>query len=152
MKSLSESLFDSKTQMTESLFDTDLATKEIKLGELFEFKYNTPFKTKSIIDSFFTEALKRDTKVKGRDKFDIIIKGLRKIIENIPIIGSESDEILQNKISALIYPYLKTTLPIDASVKVYEGGQPIKSFNCLNEIDLLAVFILSKVGIFYKRN
>ncbi len=39
MKSLRESLFDSKTQTTESLFDNDLVSRDIKFGDLYEFEY-----------------------------------------------------------------------------------------------------------------
>jgi len=38
MKSLVESLFDSKTQMTESLFDNDLSKKRILLGDVVELE------------------------------------------------------------------------------------------------------------------
>ena len=36
MKSLIESLFDSKTQITESLFDKDIVSKDLKIGDLYE--------------------------------------------------------------------------------------------------------------------
>ncbi len=151
MKSLVESLFDSKTQTMESLFDKDLVTKTIKFGDWFEFRYNTPFKTKPIIDAFYVNALKQDLKIKGRDKFEVIINAVRKIVENISIIGGESSEQLGDKIKEKIDPYLTTQYSNGSyNVDVYNNSKR-SDFNHLNDVDEVAIFIASKVGVFYKR-
>ena len=140
--------------LIESLFDADLTTKDIKFGDLFEFRYNSPFKTKPIIEAFLVDALKHDMKIKGRDKFEVIINGLRKIIENIPVVGSESDKQMRDKINKLIDPYLSTQYsnnPYNVDVRDDSNQHLGGYFNHLNDVDTVSIFIAGKVGVFYKR-
>lgn len=143
--------------LVESLFDTNLATKNIKFGDLFEFRCNTPFKTKAIIESFCVDALKHDMKIKGSDKFEVIIKGLRKIIENIPVIGSENSAQLCDKIKPLVKPYIASQYLNNSYMDPYIVGvrddskQNFGDIKQLNNIESLAIFLLSKIGLFYKK-
>ena len=60
MKSLSESLFDSETQMTESLFDNDIATKNILFGDMLEFQSVSGYgDLTNILDLFSKPKLKK---------------------------------------------------------------------------------------------
>jgi len=99
MKSLRESLFDSKNQMTESLFDTEKnITKDTTFGDLFKFEsFNI---VKNITDrstyqdlskSFSVGRIKKVTNIQGKDKNETIYKGLVHIIENIKFIGDPDD-------------------------------------------------------------
>lgn len=140
--------------LVESLFDDNLVTKDIKFGDLFEFRYNTPFKTKTIIESFCVDTLKHDMKIKGSDKFEVIIKGLRKIIENMPVIGSENNVQLCDKIKPLVKPYISSQYlndPYIVGVRDDSKNNNFGDFKRLNDIESIGIFILSKVGVFYKR-
>ena len=65
MKSLSESLFDSETQITESLFDNDIATRNILFGDMLEFQSVSRYgDLTGILDLFSESKLKKAAKGK----------------------------------------------------------------------------------------
>lgn len=162
MKSLRESLFDSNTQTTtESLFDKDLIRKNIKFGDLFEFEYSTPFKTQPVIDKFHVTSMRYNLKVKGKDSFDVIVNGLKKIILETPIQGDADKKWLEKTLTDRIERYL-TDFPDDSTVRISFYREDPKSAirkslitqrdcNLLDdEIHSMDIFIQLSVGLYFK--
>ena len=143
MKTLAESIFD------------DNATKELTFGDLFECIGHTPARTKPVIDAFFIDALKRDTRTKGNDKLEVIAESLRKIINSTPIVGSESSEQLREKLMDRICPYIKTAFSRYDAIKIYEyNGWRASEFKTLLDFDprgTMHIYIIGKVGLFYNK-
>jgi len=79
--------------LKESLFDSDLATKDLTFGDLFELdeKYSSNWKYCPLDKQFSAQKIKSKTKVTGSDKCEIIFNGLVKLIENIKLKGFPED-------------------------------------------------------------
>ena len=143
--------------LVESLFDPDLATKDITFGDMFECTGHghTPARTKPIIDAFFIDALKRDTGTKGNDKLEVIAESIRKIIDDTPIVGSESSERLREKLTDRICPYIKTAFSRYDAIKIYEyrgwGASEFKTLLDFNPRSIMHIYIIGKVGLFYNK-
>lgn len=105
MKSLRESLFDSKIQTMESLFDKDLIEKDLPtFKEVFEFKKDNS--DAGICGNQFSfRRLKKDIGAPGKDEEEIIFNSIVKIIEDIKMNEIYTHGI-EESISEALSPYV----------------------------------------------
>ena len=145
--------------LSESLFDRDLVKRKLTFGDLFEFDYNTPFKTKPVIDAFFVDSMRDELKTKGRQPFDVIVDGLKKLILETPIV--KTDEYwLHREITKHIKKYLVSPGDDDYIVSICLGKNnhwdyrsDNRNVDLLNSnvFDKIGINIQGKVGLFFRR-
>ena len=96
--------------LSESLFDADLAKKDITFGDLFELTYSSgeqyydlnPHPNWTLDNLYNYKLIARDARVTGTPG-EIVLKGLQKLVMGLPI----KAEMTNKELNAMLKPFEK---------------------------------------------
>jgi hypothetical protein len=149
MKSLRESLFDSKIQTMESLFDKDLVEKDLPSFKDI-FKLSSKYRIGPCSRQFSYKRLKKDIKVDDNNEAAIILNSIAKIIGDIKLYEMDSMGP-EEAIAKAISPYvLSSWKPFKQKyVSVWNGKNIATSYSSHQfldwdevQIDILGVSLM----------
>ena len=126
--------------LKESLFDSDLVTKKLTFGDIFELdEYESRKSLHSpLSQEFSVQRLKRLVKVKGRDNDEIIYNGIVKLISDIELKGKPEDlnkQWLRDKIQDFSWDLFRK--PFDNYKSLYTGFSKNGILSVYRDINLL---------------
>lgn len=153
--------------LKESLFDSDLGTRDLTLGNIFEFipqrstvgakYYIDSYRNVPITDCIDIKSLKRDTKVSGSDD-KVILNGFAKLFLDIKFIPDYTSRELCREYKELVDKYLhfdryegKNHIIIQFYKTPLKFPKDLVKIGDSKEVNLICVILGGSVTLFFER-
>lgn len=151
--------------LRESLFDKDLVTKDVTFGGIFKWQEDTNndyfFKGQSGLQwskYLNPSKIKKDSKISGTTKNEIIYNGLLKLIEDIKFDGNNmTTDLFEDYITEMMKPYYQNFLSDTykrAFVQIYKNSRFIvgRELNMINgDFDTIKIFPCQNLCMTFER-